>query len=59
MPHKWVEKWPQTNILPIPRNQGAYAQAMLLTLLEAKVLENYSNDVIANPFPSPETYSNG
>lgn len=45
--------------MPIPRDQGAYAQAMLLTLLEARVLENWSNDIIKNPFPTPESYSHG
>lgn len=59
MPHKFVREWPGTNIMPIPRAQGAYAQAMLLTLLEARVLENWSNDIIKNPFPTPEVYSNG
>lgn len=59
LPHAWLTQWPKTNILPIPRDQGAYAQALLLTLLEARVLQNWSNDIIANPFPSPDTYSHG
>lgn len=50
MPHLWVAKLKEENRIPCSVTGGGRAVAMLLTLLEARVLKKLVPDVIKNPF---------
>jgi len=55
IPHRRIERWERDFIFPFEPDV-AYAHAMILTLIEANVLSNYTKDIIANPFPTSEAY---
>jgi hypothetical protein len=48
--HRSLEKYESTNRIP-NRDGNGRAIALLLTLLESHVCGEWTNDVIANPFP--------
>lgn len=52
MPHDWVAKLKEHNRLPCAVNGGGRAVAMILTMIEARVLKRYVPDVIDNPMPN-------
>lgn len=52
MPHEWVEKFKQRDQMPCAVAGGGRAVAMILTILEARVLKRLTKDVIVEPFPS-------
>lgn len=49
MSHGLLESWKRSNMLP---GHGRLPQAIILTLLEARVLDQWSTDIIPNPFPN-------
>lgn len=52
MPHGWIPKLKESNMLPCSVNGGGRAVGMILTLLEARVLKKLVPDVVAHPFPN-------
>jgi hypothetical protein len=55
IPHLYVKKWEDEYIFPV-KNKSAYAHAMILTLIESNVLDNYTKDVVKQPFPDSSVY---
>lgn len=48
--HKEVGAWSQNNLLPM-KEADARRAALILTLIEAHILKDYTSDIIENPFP--------
>jgi len=51
MPHAWVPRFERDNRVPGAKQGAGRALLLILTILEAKLLHDYTRDVIDNPFP--------
>lgn len=51
MPHRWLAGFKENDRMPCSINGGGRAVAMILTLLEARVMKRVVPDVIIYPFP--------
>lgn len=51
-PHDWIPKFREHNRIPCSVSGGGRAVAMMLTVLEAKVLRRLVPDVIDEPMPN-------
>lgn len=51
LPHKYVARYRETNVLPLSRAH-AESVALSLTLLEAYLMRGLTEDVIEQPFPN-------
>jgi hypothetical protein len=51
LPHRYLAQYERSNRIP-NRDGNGRAVALILTLLESHVCGAWTNDVIANPFPS-------
>lgn len=52
MPHHWVAKFKENNRVPCIVTGGGRAVAMMLCMLEAKVLKRLVSDVLEDPLPN-------
>jgi hypothetical protein len=51
IPHRVIEQWKLRSVLPMSATQGAYAVALILTVIESQVLAGHVSDVIEDPIP--------
>jgi hypothetical protein len=49
MPHSWINEYRRTKLMPA--KSAARPICLLLTIVEAHWLRNYSRDIVADPFP--------
>jgi hypothetical protein len=52
MPHEWVPKMKERNVIPCMYHGGGRAVGLVLTMLEARVLKKVVADVIEEPMPN-------
>lgn len=52
MPHAWLERYEDQNMLDYGLAKGSLAVALILTLIEAHTMQTVTKDVILNPFPN-------